>query len=292
MSILDKAGKIAGHINSAAGTALGAGMGAASEGVGALGKVAGKTLEGAARIAKPVDELGGKAIDAAVKGAGMAIGGAGYAVGKTAWEGAKLGAKAAGAIGKGAYKAVTSDIAKKGYSKAGDVAVGASTSAANGALEFGRSAAKLMGEGARIEGPGAEWFNNSAASRVIGNLGNPIGMAASMVKKAGQLFIDFEKGGPQWDAKAKKVVDKSMSISLNKKGIAAVTGALALSDSVNTYQEASAKTMGTIDNSVTKATPDYQPQQYSRTVGTMNDHAGATGDLVFALFKNRGRSAF
>jgi len=44
--------------------------------------------------------------------------------------------------------------------------------------------------------------------------------------------------------------------------------------------------LGKVDTQATTTNPDYQPQEYSRTFAPPDD-AGATGDLVFALFKNR-----
>lgn len=247
----------------------------ANEVLGESGLALGRTI---GRNAERIDRIGG----AVVGGIGKAVGAGTSTVG----EGITGGAVALGALGAG-----TAYVAGRAL-----LPVGLTVGGAVGkvAFEGAKTAGNVAGKTAKFLGTGAlASAYNGTGNKFFRKFGNPIGMAAAVIGKVMGGLVKVNKGGQIWDASAKKVITKSPSLSLTKKGGAAILGTSLLSGSVGAFGEAEARTMGTIDSTVTTATPDYQPQEYKTTVNNnMIDNAGATGDLVFALFQNRGRSMF
>ena len=115
---------------------------------------------------------------------------------------------------------------------------------------------------------------------------NPVGTAVKGMYKLGQKMVDYSPGERVYNTTRKKVVNKAPSMKLSRLGVGVVLGASVLSGASAAYDKFMAQRLGTVDTQATTSTPDYTPQEYTRQFEPVDD-GGATGDLVFALFKNR-----
>lgn len=245
----------------------------ANDGIGTVGGKIGSGLNTAAGYAdNALETVAGAGISAAGKTTEAALGVAGAALYGTARVG--LG------VGKVGFKAgkALAPYAGKMAGAAGLVGLEGAKTVGNAALGLGKGAFMSAFHGEEM---GA-----------IGKIGNVGGVAVNLAKKAFSGLVKVEKGSTSIDKATGKMVRKAPSMKLSGKGWGLVLGASLLAGAKEAWTEENARLMGTVDNKVTGPTPDYQPQEYSKTVNTGNDFAGATGDLVFALHANRGRSLF
>ena len=96
----------------------------------------------------------------------------------------------------------------------------------------------------------------------------------NVVSNLGKTFIHKNKDG---------------EFRLTKRGIAILGGITAATKAEDSWFDAKATNLGTIDQKPTTATPNYNPVQYemSPPKRIYPDSGGATGDLVFALHRLR-----
>lgn len=268
------------------GTVFG-GAGTFGAGVHATGKVVDTMLKGTASMSKAIatgnETVLGK-VAGAVTGAGVA------AVGSTAAVATGIAGTTASAVaGTAVVGAGALGIAGAG---AGKIAAELGGSMLRSFM--GRNGAKVMQESAvgKLMGDKAA----GVVGKTLDNMSNPIGMGLwageKIARPLGKAMFNINPGKRTWDAAKKEFVTESPSIGLTKAGVGIIGGAGMISNAMEAADTMSTHRLGVIDSQATKATPDYTPQTYSRQtpVGTMNDHAGATGDLVFSLFRNRRNS--
>lgn len=115
---------------------------------------------------------------------------------------------------------------------------------------------------------------------------NPVGTAIKGMYKLGQKMVDYTPGERVYNTTRKEVVHKAPSMKLSRLGAGVVLGGSLLSGASAAYDKFMTQRLGTVDTQATTSTPDYTPQEYTKQFTPVDD-GGATGDLVFALFKNR-----
>ena len=76
---------------------------------------------------------------------------------------------------------------------------------------------------------------------------------------------------------------------LTTRGLGIIAGATLLSKADDSYYESKAKNLGVVDQKPVIHTPNYNPVKYEMAPQKRiyPDSGGATGDLVFALHRNR-----
>lgn len=147
------------------------------------------------------------------------------------------------------------------------------------------TAGKLAGKGALAAG--AHIGSSTLASLNHSNpFRNPIGAAGKAMYKGMSSLVKYEPAKKVYNSSSKVLEDKGARLKMTKKGLGLIFGASVLGGMSSEYNSYVSKQMGTTDTAMTTATPNYQPQEYAKTVSPI-DHAGATGDLVFALNANR-----
>ena len=115
---------------------------------------------------------------------------------------------------------------------------------------------------------------------------NPLGVMAKGAYKLGGKMVKYTPGEHVYDEASKKIVKQAPSLKLTKFGAAVLMGGSILGSAMSAMNKFETDRMGKVDTEVTTSTPDARPQEYGVSSPPI-DHAGATGDLVFALFKNR-----
>lgn len=177
----------------------------------------------------------------------------------------ELGTKGAVAIGKAGFKAAAY-IAPY----AGKAAIGTVSAIGSAGLK------------------GAQWIGESAIDSLKSN--NPVLNPVRTIGEAGiglaQKMVKFRPAETIYNTTTKELEQRSPSLKLTKFGAGVILGGAAISSAIHAVDKFKERAMGKIDSKVTTSTPDYSPQEYS-TSNDLIDPAGATGDLVFALFKNR-----
>ena len=103
---------------------------------------------------------------------------------------------------------------------------------------------------------------------------NPIGKVAKGAFKLASNLVDYEA--------SHQLENRLSRFKLTNKGKVAVIGAAIAGALMNTSNQLTSRGMGITDANMTTATPDYTAPNYD-----LLNNAGATGDLVFALHKNR-----
>lgn len=174
-------------------------------------------------------------------------------------------------------------------------AIGGVKLGAKGAWWLGKNIGKAGLAGASLLGMGAikggmqlsKWGYSSLNS--TNPILNPVGTFLKASAKIGQKMVDYTPAERVYNTTRKEVVNKPASLKLSKFGTGVVLGGSILAGASAALNKFEASRLGTMDTKATTSTPDYTPQQYSRTVASSSpiDDGGATGDLVFALFKNR-----
>lgn len=118
--------------------------------------------------------------------------------------------------------------------------------------------------------------NDTAMGRFANKATNPIGRYASATKNVAKNLIKYTPETKVWsEAEKKLVTSQEGKWSLTKTGSAIKSTALIASGFMSAKKAFEESRMGVTDDNVTKATPSY------------SDNGGASGDLVFALNKNR-----
>lgn len=138
----------------------------------------------------------------------------------------------------------------------------------------GYSTSKILGR--------AAYTSLSSSNPIL----NPVGTAIKGMYKFGQKMVDYSPGERVYNTTRKKVVNKAPSMKLSRFGAGVILGASVLSGASAAYDKFMTQRLGTVDTQATTSSPDYTPQEYTRQFTPVDD-GGATGDLVFALFKNR-----
>lgn len=183
-----------------------------------------------------------------------------------------------GAIGTVANGALNiTDAMFTGIGKAGAATVGGVT---KGVGKVGLDVTDKIATGA-----------GKTAQFVVGDLNNknglynPIGMAASLATRVAGSMVKRAPAVRHFDAKKGDfVIDKEGGLKLTKLGAGVIFGAGALGSIMDGAHTMAGKNMGQSSAKVYTNTPEITPQQYN--TGFV-DNGGATGDLVFALHKNR-----
>lgn len=268
------------------GTVFGA-AGTFGAGVHATGKVVDTMLKGTASASKAV-ATGNETVIGKIAGAAA---GAGIAVaGSTA-------AATTGIVGTAASAVAGSAVIGAGALGVAGASAGKVAAELGGSLLrsfIGRDGGKVIQNSALGKAIGNKASN--AVGRTLDNMSNPIGMGLwageKIARPLGKAMFKINPGKSTWDATKKEFVTESPSIGLTKTGIGLIGGAGIISNAMEASDTMSTHRLGIIDSQATNATPDYSPQTYNQQppVGSRNDHAGATGDLVFSLFRNRRNS--
>ena len=169
--------------------------------------------------------------------------------------------------------------------------------AAKKTAKLGWGATKLAGKvgltGASLLGTGSVKAASGIGRVAVGSimsknpLKNPVGVLAKTAYKIGDAMVDYRGAETVYNTTKKKLIHKAPSLKLSKIGAGVILGGSLLSGAMSSYNKFMQSRLGTIDAKATTTNPDYTPQEYSRTMAPPPDDAGATGDLVFALFKNR-----
>lgn len=151
--------------------------------------------------------------------------------------------------------------------------------------KVGAFAASGVGTGAL---KASSYVGRTAISSVMSSnpLKNPLGVLAKGAYKLGGKMVNYTPGERVYDEASKKIIKKAPSLKLSKFGAGVLVGSSIIGSAMSAMNKFETDRMGTVDTQATTATPDARPQEYNRTFQPV-DHAGATGDLVFALFKNR-----
>ncbi len=111
--------------------------------------------------------------------------------------------------------------------------------------------------------------------------GKNIGRASKFL---GDHFVDYEKGKTVYNKATGEFETKGPNMNLTKLGKGVAFGLPAIASLGEAYRSYINSRVGSIDTKKVTATPDYNPVQYQVE---HPDFAGATGDLVFALHRNR-----
>lgn len=165
--------------------------------------------------------------------------------------------------------------------------------AAAGTLKAGKVGGRLSLGAASALGTGtlktAGYLGRVAIHSLNSNnpLQNPVNSLLKASAKVGSAMVDYTPGRRVYNETRDKVVHKAPRMKLSKFGMGVVLAGSVLSGAVATLGEARKRSLGTIDSKAVTATPDASVQEYARHMATPPDIGGATGDLVFALFKNR-----
>ena len=115
--------------------------------------------------------------------------------------------------------------------------------------------------------------------RRMANPTTPIKMLGNFAK----TLVDYEPERQVWN-ETKGVLEKKLpNLKLTGRGKLVVLGAGMIASTMRGSDEHSQRLMGKVDTQTTVATPDYSPREYD----THLDSGGASGDLVFALWRNR-----
>ena len=113
----------------------------------------------------------------------------------------------------------------------------------------------------------------------------PLSMIGKAAKGLGKRMVKYKPETRKWDPdKGDFVIDKEGGLKLTKLGAGVIFGAGALGSIMDGSHTVDGKNMGQSSGQVYTPTPEITPQQYN--TGFV-DNGGATGDLVFALHKNR-----
>ena len=124
----------------------------------------------------------------------------------------------------------------------------------------------------------------SAAVVGVSSIG-PATMLGKAAKGLGRRMVKYTPETRKWDSeKGDFVVDKEGGLKLTKLGAGVIFGAGALGSLRDGAHIVEGKNVGQASGQVYTPTPEITPQQYN--TGFV-DNGGATGDLVFALHKNR-----
>ena len=167
----------------------------------------------------------------------------------------------------------------------GKKAAGLSWWGAKKAGQAGLGASSLVGKAAigttsRL----GSWTIHSLSS--ANPLKNPIGVATKAAYKLGGSMVNYTPSRKVYNTTRDKIITKAPSLKLSKIGAGAILGGSILASAASSLNKFETDRLGTVDTQTTTTNPDYTPQEYTRNVEPPDD-AGATGDLVFALFKNR-----
>lgn len=135
-------------------------------------------------------------------------------------------------------------------------------------LGFGKNVATGTGKMAAGVATGFALPMVGGAISTSGGAWMPGGGYASKTVGFGSKLIDYNP----------EKHDNLTGSKVSKLGIAAFAGTAAVDGTIKAYRNYNQRRMGTIDNHVTRATPQTP---------TYDLNAGATGDLVFAMNANR-----
>jgi hypothetical protein len=214
----------------------------------------------------------------------------------SAFGGVGMGAAAGAVLG------TQIDSDNMGRGAATGAAVGAAAAAvAPFALGMGMSAGVALGKGALNLGasavsaaPGVALGAAKLGTEMINGVGfgGVASTALSPVRRWGQAASNL--GNSLFSVQAKKLdpskvgiakdIDKLTHVRPTVIGGIALAGISVLSGLSGAHQQYQKSHMGMSDGQVTRATPKMQSQQMS---AFSDNNAGASGDLVFALNKNR-----
>lgn len=115
---------------------------------------------------------------------------------------------------------------------------------------------------------------------------NPVGMVARGTLEHAKSLVKYTPARRVIDDNTGKIVKEGPKLKLTGKGKMLLGGAALLSGVGQAVDKFEASRLGTIDSKVRTNTPDFQAHEYNNAPVTP-EIGGATGDLVFALFKNR-----
>ena len=176
---------------------------------------------------------------------------------------------------------------------AASAGLGLAKGAARAAWWTGKQAAKVGLAGSSMLGSGAMKASSTVGKWALSSLmsdnplKNPVGVVTKAAYRLGGAMVDYRPAERVYNETKKKVITKAPSLKLTKFGGAVVLGGSLLSGASAAWNKFETRQLGQVDTKATTSTPDYTPQEYTKTFAPPPDDAGATGDLVFALFKNR-----
>lgn len=165
--------------------------------------------------------------------------------------------------------------------------------AAKGVLTAGKYGGKIGLSAASVLGTGTMKAANYAGRATLASLNsnnpvkNPVSTLLKATSKIGSAMVDYKPAERVYNKTKGKVIRKAPRMKLSKFGMGVVLAGSVLSGAVATLGQFQKDRLGTIDSKAVTTTPDSSPQEYGKHMVTPPDIGGATGDLVFALFKNR-----